>query len=141
MGCRIERAAGLTTGALGCLCALQWLLRGIGGSASVPAAALLVAASLALAAGTHLHSRRGLRAGMVAIWAAAPVLIVGGVGASPPGLPLAMLAVFTPVLATLLGRGQSACSVRVPAPRSGIFDSGDGTLSKRVDELLAGFGE
>jgi hypothetical protein len=28
-----------------------------------------------------------------------------------------------------------------PAPHSGIFDSGDPTLSERVDELLKGFGE
>jgi len=29
----------------------------------------------------------------------------------------------------------------VPPPRTGIFDSGDSSLSERVDELLAGFGE
>jgi Ribbon-helix-helix protein, copG family len=28
-----------------------------------------------------------------------------------------------------------------PAPRSGLFDSGDPSLSERVDELLQGFGE
>ena len=28
-----------------------------------------------------------------------------------------------------------------PAPQFGIFDSGDPTLSERVDELLKGFGE
>ncbi len=28
-----------------------------------------------------------------------------------------------------------------PAPRSGIFDSGDPSLAERVDELLKGFGE
>jgi len=28
-----------------------------------------------------------------------------------------------------------------PLPSFGIFASGDGTLSQRVDELLAGFGE
>jgi plasmid stability protein len=28
-----------------------------------------------------------------------------------------------------------------PAPRSGIFDSGDPRLSERVDELLKGFGK
>jgi predicted transcriptional regulator len=28
-----------------------------------------------------------------------------------------------------------------PAPRSGVFASGDGSLSTRVDELLEGFGE
>jgi Arc/MetJ-type ribon-helix-helix transcriptional regulator len=27
-----------------------------------------------------------------------------------------------------------------PAPRSGIFESDDGSLSERVDELLEGFG-
>jgi hypothetical protein len=27
-----------------------------------------------------------------------------------------------------------------PRPRGGLFDSGDGSLSDRVDELLAGFG-
>lgn len=29
----------------------------------------------------------------------------------------------------------------VPAPRTGIFDSGDPSLSEHTDELLAGFGE
>lgn len=28
-----------------------------------------------------------------------------------------------------------------PPPRTGIFDSGDSSLSERTDELLAGFGE
>lgn len=28
-----------------------------------------------------------------------------------------------------------------PRPRVGIFDSGDGTIAGRVDELLKGFGE
>ena len=28
-----------------------------------------------------------------------------------------------------------------PRPRGALFHSGDGTLSERVDELLAGFGE
>jgi plasmid stability protein len=28
-----------------------------------------------------------------------------------------------------------------PAPRGALFSSGDGSLSERVDELLAGFGE
>jgi hypothetical protein len=28
-----------------------------------------------------------------------------------------------------------------PAPHSGVFDSGDSSLSERVDELLRGFGE
>jgi plasmid stability protein len=28
-----------------------------------------------------------------------------------------------------------------PRPRGALFHSGDGTLSQRVDELLAGFGE
>jgi metal-responsive CopG/Arc/MetJ family transcriptional regulator len=31
--------------------------------------------------------------------------------------------------------------LRPPPPRSGIFASGDETLSEKVDELLQGFGE
>lgn len=54
-------------------------------------------------------------------------------------------------LAAETGRGEAdpiregirlALAERLPPPpRSGIFDSGDPSLSERVDELLQGFGE